>query len=108
MKIIKIAKQNFHDMDTAYEYQLLTDEQVDKYNKELSVFPSDLKITYYDDDGRVRDEITVADCLQMLKDANYITQDGVLVLTAYVPDVIKKVSNDNAFTGYIEQFKDMI
>jgi hypothetical protein len=108
MKIIKIAKQNFHDMDTAYEYQLLTDEQVDKYNKELSAFPSDLKITYYDDDDRVRDEITVADCLDMLKEATYITQEGVLFLTAYVPDVIKKVSDDNMFTGYIEQFNDMV
>jgi hypothetical protein len=95
-------------MDAAYQYQLLTDEQVDKYKKELSKFPSDLKITYYDEDDRVRDEFTVADCIKLLDSATFITQEAVLTLTAFVPEVIKKVSDDNLFTGYIEQFNDRV
>jgi hypothetical protein len=108
MKLVKIFHQNFHDMDRWYEYQLLTDEQAEHYRNSLLNYPSDLKITYYDDDNQPTDEVTVTDCVNMLDNAREVTEDEVAILEKLVPEVIKKVSDNNDIAGYIEQFEDMV
>jgi hypothetical protein len=108
MKLVKIFHQNFHDMDRWYEYQLLTDEQAEHYRNSLLNYPSDLKITYYDDDNQPTDEVTVTDCVNMLDNAREVTEDEVAILEKLVSEVIKKVSDNNDIAGYIEQFEDMV
>lgn len=108
MKLVKIFHQNFHDMDNWHDYQLLTDEQADHYRNTLLNYPSDLKITYYDDDNQPTDEVTVTDCINMLENACDVTEDEVATLEKLVPEVIKKVKPDNDIACYIEQFNDMI
>ena len=108
MKLVKIYHQNFHDMDNWYDYQLLTDEQAEHYRQVLLGYPSDLKITYYDDDDQPTDEVPVTDCIDMLENAREVTEDEVATLEKLVPEVIKKVNKDNDITGYIEQFNDMV
>ena len=108
MKLVKILHQNFHDMDNWHDYQLLTDEQADHYRQVLNKYPSDLKITYYDDDNQPTDEVTVTDCIDMLDNAREVTEEEVATLEKLVPEVIKKVKPDNDIACYIEQFNDMI
>ena len=108
MKLVKIYHQNFHDMDDWYDYQLITDEQAERYRQALLNYPSDLKITYYDDDDQPTDELTVTDCVNMLENARDITEDEVATLEKLVPEVIKKVNPKNDIAGYIEQFEDMV
>lgn len=108
MKLVKIYHQNFHDMDNWHDYQLLTDKQAEHYRQVLLSYPSDLKITYYDDDNQPTDEITVTDCVNMLENAREVTEDEVVTLEKLVPEVIKKVTQDNDIAGYIEQFNDMV
>lgn len=108
MKLVKIYHQNFHDMDNWYNYQLLTDEQAEHYRSTLLTYPSDLKITYYDDDNQPTDEVTVTDCVNMLENAREVTEDEVATLEKLVPEVIKKVNPDNDIACYIEQFNDMV
>lgn len=108
MKLVKIYHQNFHDMDHWYDYQLLTDEQAEHYRSTMLTYPSDLKITYYDDDNQPTDEVTVTDCVNMLENAREVTEDEVATLEKLVPEVIKKVNPDNDIACYIEQFNDMV
>lgn len=108
MKLVKIYHQNFHDMERWYNYQLLTDKQVEDYREYLLNYPSNLKITYYDDDNQLTDEVTVTDCVNMLENARDLTEEEAATLEKLVPEVIKKVNPDNDIACYIEQFNDMV
>ena len=105
MKLLIVRENNNRTCDSVVQYQLITDEAFDTCKNRIEALKNTgATVTYYDDDDREIDQLTVEDAEEILNTAVDVSDDEIATLMKLVSHVIK----DFQLEGIIDMLEDSL